>query len=487
MSDILEFGIIGLGAGSLYSLAAVGLVLVYRGSRVVNFAQGSMGMIAAFVFFEVHQNWHISILLAIPAGLFSSAAVSVVFYLVVIRRLRGASDLIKVVATLALFIVIEEVLSIRFGVASRVVPSSLPTGSVSILGARVGEDRLWIFGIVMVLTAVLWAVYRFTPFGLATTAVAENPTAAATLAISPNLIATINWGVGAALGGLAAILLVPITSLSITTLSLIIVPVLAAAVIGKFSSFPITTAAGLVMGVTQSEVTRYVSSPGWDTAVPFLFVTVILYFRGSRVARRNDSYGRHPSVGTGRVSPLVVGGLAVVPGGVVIALAGVRTRGVDLAIVTLGLAFSLEAIVFTNPSLTGGSFGFNTDNPTFFGVKIGGLEYPDRFATLTLVFLVLTGLAVANLRRGRAGRRLIAVRTNERAAAAMGISVPGAKLYAFVLGGMIAALCGIMLAFYHPTPDFTNFAGINSVTAAESSVLGGAGHLGGAIVASSFQ
>src|ERR1035437_3082965 len=565
MSDILEFGIIGLGAGSLYSLAAVGLVLVYRGSRVVNFAQGSMGMIAAFVFFEVHQNWHISILLAIPAGLFSSAAVSVVFYLVVIRRLRGASDLIKVVATLALFIVIEEVLSIRFGVASRVVPSSLPTGSVSILGARVGEDRLWIFGIVMVLTAVLWAVYRFAPFGLATTAVAENPTAAATLAISPNLIATINWGVGAALGGLAAILLVPITSLSITTLPLIIVPVLAAAVIGKFSSFPITTAAGLVMGVTQSEVTRYVSSPGWDTAVPFLFVTVILYFRGSRVARRNDSYGRHPSVGTGRVSPLVVGGgvvatllciwvifpfdwvvalqyqmtfaliltslvvvmgyagqvslaqmgmagigalvaawlyssyhlpfvlalvvgvLAVVPVGVVIALAGVRTRGVDLAIVTLGLAFSLEAIVFTNPSLTGGSFGFNTDNPTFFGVKIGGLEYPDRFATLTLVFLVLTGLAVANLRRGRAGRRLIAVRTNERAAAAMGISVPGAKLYAFVLGGMIAALCGIMLAFYHPTPDFTNFAGINSVTPAERSVLGGAGHLGGPIVASSFQ
>jgi ABC-type branched-subunit amino acid transport system ATPase component/branched-subunit amino acid ABC-type transport system permease component len=565
MSEALQFAIIGLGAGALYSLASVGLVLVYRGSKVVNFAQSATGMIGAFVFYECHQNWHISTILAIPAAVLSSAAVSVIFYLLVIRRLRASSDLIKVVATLALFVVIEEVLNIRFGAASRIVTSSLPTGSVSIFGAHVGEDRLWIFGLVMVLTLVLWAIYRFTPFGLATSAVAENPTAAAALTISPNLIAAINWAVGAALGGLAAILLVPITGLSITTLSLIIIPVLAAAVIGRFSSFPITTLAALAIGVTQSEVTRYVSSPGWDTAVPFLFVTVILYFRGSRVARRNDSYGRHPSVGSGQVSPLLVGGgvvaallciwvifpfdwvvalqyqmtfaliltsfvvvtgytgqmslaqmgmaglgalmaawlyssyhvpfvlalvvgvLAVVPVGAVIALAGVRTRGVDLAIVTLGLAFSLEAIIFTNPGFTGGTNGFDTDNLSLFGLKIGGLEYPDRFATLTLLFLVLTALAVANLRRGRAGRRLIAVRTNERAAAAMGISVPGAKLYAFVLGGMIAALGGIMLAFYQPTPDFTMFAGIDSVTAAESAVLGGAGHLSGPLAASSFQ
>ena len=565
MSQAFQFAVIGLGAGSLYAIAAIGLVLVFRGSRVVNFAQGAMGMMAAYVFYELHQNWHLSVVLAIPAGLLVSGALGAAFYYFEIRQLKDASNLIKIVATLALFVIAQEVINLVFGAQPRTVNSSLPTSSVTILGASIGEDRLWIFGIVIVLTVVLWAIYKYTTFGLATTAVAENPTAAATLAISPDVVAAANWFIGAALGGLAAILLVPITTLSAENLSLIVIPILAAAVIGGFSSFPITTIAGLVLGVAQSEVTRYVSTPGWDTAVPFIAVTLILFFRGRRVAGRGEFFGKLPSVGSGRTGPYLlilgsgvsllciwivfpydwlvafeyqlvfaiiitslvvvtgycgqislaqmafagVGGLiaswlystyhvdfliallagvvAVVPAAVVVALAGVRTRGVALAIVTLGLAFSLEAIVFTNTQFTGGPEGFVTDDPHLLGLPVGGLEYPARFATLTLVLLVLIGLAVANLRRGRAGRRLIAVRTNERAAAAMGISVAGAKIYAFALGGMIAAIGGVLLCFFLGAPDFTNFVGITSITFAESGVLGGVGHLGGPLVASSYQ
>jgi ABC-type branched-subunit amino acid transport system ATPase component/branched-subunit amino acid ABC-type transport system permease component len=565
MSEVFQFAVIGLGAGSLYALAAIGLVLVYRGSKVVNFAQGAMGMMAAYVFYELHQNWHLSIVVAIPAGLLVSGALGAAFYFLEIRQLRNASNLIKIVATLALFVIAQEVITLVFGAQPRTVNSSLPTGSVTIFGASVGEDRLWIFAIVIVLTVVLWAIYKYTKFGLATSAVAENPTAAATLAISPDLVAAANWAIGAALGGLAAIFLVPITTLSAENLSLIVIPILAAAVIGGFSSFPITTIAGLALGIAQSEVTRYVSTPGWDTAVPFIAVTLILYVRGHRVAGRGEFFGKLPSVGSGRVAPvllvvgaglallciwiffpydwlvaleyqlifaliitslvvvtgyggqislaqmafagiggliaswlystyhvdfliaLVAGVVAVVPAAIVVALAGVRTRGVALAIVTLGLAFSLEAVIFTNETFTGGVEGFDTDNPHFLGIAVGGLEYPARFATLTLAALVLVGLAVANLRRGRAGRRLIAVRTNERAAAAMGISVAGAKVYAFVLGGMIAAIGGVLLCFFLPTPDFTNFVGITSVTFAESAVLGGVGHLGGPLLASGYQ
>jgi len=565
MSQVFQFAVIGLGAGSLYAIAAIGLVLVFRGSRVVNFAQGAMGMMAAYVFYELHQNWHLSVVLAIPAGLLVSGALGAAFYYFEIRQLKDASNLIKIVATLALFVIAQEVINLVFGAQPRTVNSSLPTNSVTILGASIGEDRFWIFGIVIVLTVVLWAIYKYTTFGLATTAVAENPTAAATLAISPDVVAAANWFIGAALGGLAAILLVPITTLSAENLSLIVIPILAAAVIGGFSSFPITTIAGLVLGVAQSEVTRYVSTPGWDTAVPFIAVTLILFFRGRRVAGRGEFFGKLPSVGSGRTAPYLlilgsgvsllciwivfpydwlvafeyqlvfaiiitslvvvtgycgqislaqmafagVGGLiaswlystyhvdfliallagvvAVVPAAVVVALAGVRTRGVALAIVTLGLAFSLEAIIFTNTQFTGGPEGFVTDDPHLLGLPVGGLEYPARFATLTLVLLVLIGLAVANLRRGRAGRRLIAVRTNERAAAAMGISVAGAKVYAFALGGMIAAIGGVLLCFFLGAPDFTNFVGITSITFAESGVLGGVGHLGGPLVASSYQ
>jgi ABC-type branched-subunit amino acid transport system ATPase component/branched-subunit amino acid ABC-type transport system permease component len=565
MTTIFRFAVIGLGAGSLYALAALGLVLIFRGSKVVNFAQGVMGMMAAYVFYEVHQNWHVSDFLAIPAGLLTSAALGAAFFYLVIRRLRDASNLIKVVATLALLLVTQEAVLLIFGAAGRPVTSILPTNSVTIFGAPIGEDRLCIFGIVIVLTAALWVVYKYTRFGLATSAVAENPTAAAAQGISPDVIAVANWAIGAALGGLAAIFLVPITSLSSENLSLIVIPILAAAVVGGFSSFPITTIAGLALGIAQSEVTRYVSTPGWSTAVPFIFVTVILFLRGRSIAGREEAFGRMPSVGSGRVPPYLVGiagiislfciwvalpfdwlvamqyqmlfavvllslvvvtgyagqislaqmGIAgigalmsawlysshhlpfllaailgivaVVPVVTVIAAVGARTRGAALAIVTLGLAFSLEAVFFTNQNYTGGINGFNTDNPTIFGLAVGGLEYPKRFATLTLIILVGLGLMVANLRRGRAGRRLIAVRTNERAAAAMGISVSGAKTYAFVLAGMIASSGGVLFAFYLPAPDFTNFVGLSSISLTETAVLGGVGHLGGALIASGYQ
>ena len=374
-----------------------------------------------------------------------------------IRQLKNASNLIKIVATLALFVIAQEVITLVFGGQPRVVTSSLPTSSVTIFGASIGIDRLWIFGIVIVLTVVLWVIYKYTTFGLATTAVAENPTAAATLAISPDLVATANWAIGAALGGLAAILLVPITTLSAENLSLIVIPILAAAVIGGFSSFPITTIAGLALGIAQSEVTRYVSTPGWETAVPFIAVTLILYFRGRRVAGRDEFFGKLPSVGSGRVAPymliagagiallciwflfsydwlvaleyqlifaviimslvvvtgyagqislaqmafagvggliaswlysdyhvdfliaLVAGVAAVVPAAVVVALAGVRTRGVALAIVTLGLAFSLEAITLHQRTIRRWSRRFQYRQPALPGHRCGRARIPSPF------------------------------------------------------------------------------------------------------------
>jgi ABC-type branched-subunit amino acid transport system ATPase component/branched-subunit amino acid ABC-type transport system permease component len=563
MSDVFRFAILGLGAGALYAIAGVGLVLVYRGSGVVNFAQGAMGMTAAYVFFEARQQDHLPALLAVLLGLLASAALGAAFHLLVLRRMKNASMLAKIVSTLALLVVLQDATELIFGESPKIVTSMLPTAPVSIFGALIGEDRLYIFGIVIVLTVVLWAIYKFTLFGVATTAVAENPRAAASLAVSPNLIAAANWAIGAALGGLAAILLVPITSLSSDILSLMVIPILAAAVVGRFSSFPITMLAGLGIGIAQSEVTRWVSAPGWPTAVPFIFVAVVLIGRSRTIAGKGESSGRLPNLGSGHITPglvllgtvatilciwvvfpsawvaqlqlqmiiaiilvsivvvtgfagqvslvqmgfagigaviagrlytfhswpfeLAIAGavVAMIPICVVIGFAGVRTRGVHLAIVTLGLAYFLDAVVFGNPSFSTG-LGFQTPGPRFFGINVNGFTFPARYATLTLVFLVLVALAVANLRRGRAGRRLIAVRTNERAAAALGVSVVGAKLYAFVLGGMIAAVGGILLAFDPLLSGTIDFGGLQSVTLMQDAVFGGVGHLGGPLIGSTF-
>ncbi|WP_261561729.1 ABC transporter permease subunit [Frankia tisae] len=563
MTEVFRFAALGVGAGALYALAAVGLVLVHRGSGVVNFAQGAMGMVGAYVYFE-GRGGDLPDALSVVLGLLAAAVLGALFHLLVLRRMRGASGLARIVATLALLVVLQSVAVLRYGDLPKVIPSMLPIEPVSVFGAQIGRDRLYILAIVVVLTAALWAVYRFTRFGVATSAVAENSRSAAALGVSPDLIGAANWAIGAALGALAAILLAPITGLGPANLTYLVIPVLAAAVVGRFASFPITLAAGLVIGIGQSEVTRYVTAPGLATAIPFVLVAVVLLARGRTTAGKGDSFGRMPRLGAGRPHRLatlvavlaavvcvwwllpaewvnafglqmivaiilmsfvvvtgyagqvslvqigfagvgalmtawlvadhgwpfwlaaVAGVVAVVPVGIVVGLGGLRTRGVHLAILTLGLAISLEAVVFGNPRYTGGVEGYHVGGIRVFGLAVDALTYPKRYASLVLAVLVIVALAIVNLRRSRAGRRLIAVRTNERAAAALGISVVGAKLYAFVLGGMIASLGGILLAFHDPVPSFGAFAGLQSVTALQNAVLGGVGATTGPLVGSSF-
>src|SRR5262249_9023712 len=139
-----------------------------------------------------------------------------------------------------------------------------------------------------------------------------------------------------------------------------------------------------------------------------------------------------------------------VPVGVVVGLVALRMRGVNLAVATLGLALLMERQVLGNGALTGNALGLQVGSPSFLGIDLDTFEHPARYAVLAIVLFLLAFLLVANLRHSRTGRRLVAVRTNERAAAALGVSVFGAKLYAFGLSSALAALGGILLAFETP-------------------------------------
>jgi ABC-type branched-subunit amino acid transport system ATPase component/branched-subunit amino acid ABC-type transport system permease component len=569
ITELFKFALLGLGAGGLYALAAIGVVLVFRGSGIVNFSQAAMGMVGAYVFYEVHTRHDLPAFMGIAAGMAASAAIGALFHLLILRRMSGASDLAKIIASLAMLLVLTSGATLIYKNESRLVPSMLPTGPTKILGQSVGADRMWIFLIVVVLTTGLWAFYKLTTFGVATSAVAENPRAAAALAVSPNVVAAANWAVGGALGALAAILLVPITGLNAGNLTFLIIPVLAAAVIGGFRSFPITTIAGLSIGILQSWVTRYQDDDwvpgdwvGLGTAVPFILVAVVLLSRGRVVAGKDERFGRLPRLGAGRIAPvlivlgvivvelcawvlfpdkwvdalivqlmfaivmmsfvvvtglagqlslaqlsfagvaallasylydrqgwpfalvMLVGVLATIPIGVVLGLIGIRTRGVNLAIVTLGFAISVEAVVFGNSKYNGGTTSYQNDHPTFFGISIDSIDHPARYATFALALLVLIGLGVGNLRRSRVGRRLIAVRTNERAAASLGVSILGAKLYAFVLGAIVSGVAGVLLVFRFPTARFGEYSGISSILMMQNAVLGGVGTLNGPLVGS---
>src|SRR5260370_21764865 len=117
-----------------------------------------------------------------------------------------------------------------------------------------------------------------------------------------------NWRIGGALAGMAGILLAPILTLQIDQYTLLILPTLAAAVVGRLTSIPMTFAGGMVVGIAQSEISGYVSQPGWSDAAPFILVIVVLIIRGNDRSARSRLAERLPSVGSGKIRPAVIAG-----------------------------------------------------------------------------------------------------------------------------------------------------------------------------------
>ncbi|WP_241384773.1 branched-chain amino acid ABC transporter permease/ATP-binding protein [Rhodococcus sp. CH91] len=163
----------------------------------------------------------------------------------------------------------------------------------------------------------------------------------------------------------------------------------------------------------------------------------------------------------------LIGALFAMVIGIVIGLPALRVRGLPLTVVTLALAVFLEAFWFRNPQLNGGVAGAPVDTPRIFGIDLGigaGEGYPRlAFALMCLAVLAAAALGVVRLRRSRLGTDMLAVRANERSAAASGINVPRTKLTAFAIGSFLAGLAGSLMAYQQTlaTPEpFTVFLGI---------------------------
>ena len=574
--DFVRFAILGLGAGAIYGLTALGVVIIYRGSGVLNFAQGAVGMVGAYLFYDARASGVPTVLAWVEAvGL--GILIGALTHLLVMRPLRAAPVLSRIIATLGLLTILLGYAQHRYGLGAKIVPKLLPIDAVEVLpDISIGKDRLIILGIGVALTVALSLGYRYLRFGLATSAVAQSRRVTAAQGISPDLVATMNWGLGSGLAVVAAILIVNIAQLQVVGLTLLVVPAFAAALVGGFRSFSLTFAGGLLIGFLEAEVqwlqiylTRETGHPfsleGWTESIPFIVIILVLVVRGRALPLRGEGIERPPEVGNGRVRPLAVGAVialvvvavttlfstdlvesvtttsilaivvlslvvvtgytgqlslaqfalagmgawfavqsivtlgfpfelafvagvvAAVPVGILVGLPSLRTRGVNLAVATLGLALIIQSQILANSTRTGGIIGLQIGAPRFFGIDFDTFRYPERYALLSFGCFVVVALLVANLRRGRAGRRLIAVRTNERAAASLGIGVFGAKLYAFGLSAAIAAVGGILLGFRRPNVTFfPTFSIFESIFVVVYAVIGGIGFVVGAALGASL-
>jgi ABC-type branched-subunit amino acid transport system ATPase component/branched-subunit amino acid ABC-type transport system permease component len=154
--------------------------------------------------------------------------------------------------------------------------------------------------------------------------------------------------------------------------------------------------------------------------------------------------------------------------GVIVGLPALRIRGLPVAVTTLALAAALQDLWFDNPDYDGGFAGAPVSDPKIFGVDLGvgaGHSYPHlSFGILCLIVLLLAAGGVALVRRSRLGAAMLAVRANERSAAASGVSVAQVKLIAFAIGGFLAGLGGAMLAYQQTSADYSSYTAVGSVT-----------------------
>ena len=138
--------------------------------------------------------------------------------------------------------------------------------------------------------------------------------------------------------------------------------------------------------------------------------------------------------------------------------------------------------MLNNSEITGGVTGLQVRPPSLLGWNINPEDHPQRYGVVALCLLLVASIGVANLRRGAAGRRLLAVRSNERSAAAVGVNVYGVKLYAFMLASAIAGVGGCILAFLNPNVVFGRFDLFTSISVVTATVVGGLGFIGGAVL-----
>jgi sulfate-transporting ATPase len=568
MSDVVRFAVLGLATGGLYSLLGLGLVVVHRASGVVNFANAAIAVAGAYVYDATTHGHPKSV--AILLGIATGAALGLLTYVLVIRPLARASGLTKGIATLAVLVIVQSACTLRYGETARVSPGFLPTDKVKVLGAIVTLDQLIVLAVSTALVGVLTVVYRRTRFGVATSAVAENEFAFAILGHSAARVGLANWVIGGTLAGVAGVLIAPLIQIGPTQATALLVPALAVALAGAFSSFPIALAAGLLIGVGQSELTRYSTNgwlehlPGLPTALPLIVLVVVLSLRGASLPARDFLNAALPRIGSATISrawtlswsglalilvasvsdewtsalttgsiagvlflslvvvtgyagqlslaqvsiagigvfvasklvssagwamppAALVGIVATIPVAFLIGLPALRTRGITLAVVTLGLADVLYAMVFSRPDVNVEGFGMNVGPAKFLGFDIDAVTHPRGYAIFSLILLTVVAFAVSNLRRSRIGKVLVAVRSNERAAAGLGINVAQAKLYAFVVAGTIAGTAGILAAWRQSNVLFTGYDAFASVNAVVGATLGGIGYISGALVGGSLS
>jgi len=268
----------GLSDGAIFGSLALALVLIYRATEVVNFAQGEMAMFTTYVAYQLTV-WGLTYWLAFSVTLVFAFLFGIVVQLLFIRPVQHRSVIAVVIVTVGLFILIDGLVTWKWGADLRFMPAPFGTTLYHVGSVTISRQDIGVIIVSIISVLLLWVLFRFTKLGLGMRASALRPAAASLVGVRVDSMLAIGWGLAAALGAVAGMMTVQTIFLGIlqpTIMQAVLLYAFAAAVLGGLESPAGAVVGGLLIGVFLNLIGQYVGFATSELRLPIAFAVLLL-------------------------------------------------------------------------------------------------------------------------------------------------------------------------------------------------------------------
>jgi branched-chain amino acid transport system permease protein len=285
-----EFGeqvVAGLASGAIYGSLALAIVIIYRSTRVVNFAQGEMATFTTFISLSL-MNQGLSFWAAFPLVLAIAFLGGIAIERIVIRPVENAPVLTIVIVTLGLALLLNGLMNVIWGGGSRQYDGPFSARTIDAGGVHISIQYIGIVSVSLASVIALALFFRFTKLGLGLRAAALNPSSSRLVGVRVGWMLALGWGLAAVLGAVAGMMIAPLVSLDPNMMQAILLYAFAAAVLGGLDSPVGAVVGGLLLGVTITLLERYVGFVGSTLKLPTALLLILLFL----LARPAGLFGR---------------------------------------------------------------------------------------------------------------------------------------------------------------------------------------------------
>jgi len=277
----------GIALGAVYALLALSMVFIWKTTGVLNFAQGEMAMVTTCFAYTAMVSFHlpywVAFLLALALGLLLGIIVERV-----IRLLPPTDFLAIIVVTIGAYFVIHSGASLIWGHEVWPFPSPFASEQISLWEVAISPINIWIFGVMLLLTAALFTFLNYTTLGIQIRAACQDQIAAILMGISDKKVFSMSWAIGSVVGAIAGILIAPLIHLHVFMMGDVLLKSFAAAVLGGINSLPGAIVGGLVLGVVTNLFGAYIGTEYQDS-LAFLIIIIVLLIMPNGIMGRPEA------------------------------------------------------------------------------------------------------------------------------------------------------------------------------------------------------